>query len=107
MTRWLLGAALALAAAADRTPQSVVDELLAADRAFAAASASTDLVSGLTAMFAEDVVIPMPPGQFVDGKASVVAALRTNVDNLTAGRSGRRSAAACRPTRGTASRLAT
>jgi len=84
MTRWLLGAALALAAAADRTPQSVVDELLAADRAFAAASASTDLVSGLTAMFAEDVVIPMPPGQFVDGKGSVVAALRANVDNLTA-----------------------
>ena len=38
------------------TPQSVVDELLAADRAFSAASAKTDLVSGLTAMFAEDVV---------------------------------------------------
>ena len=66
------------------SPQSAVDELLAADRAFSAASAKTDLVSGLTAMFADDVVIPMPPGQFVDGKAAVAAALRTNADNLTA-----------------------
>ena len=65
------------------SPQSEVDGLLDADRGFAAASAKTDLVSGLTAMFAEDVVIPMPPGQFVDGKAAVIAALRTNADNLT------------------------
>ena len=63
------------------TPQSVVDELLAADRAFSAASASTDLVSGLTAMFADDVVIPNPPGQFAEGKAAVVAMLRANADN--------------------------
>ena len=81
MTRVLI-AALALAAAAT-SPQSAVDELLAADRAFAAASAKTDLVAGLTAMFADDVVIPMPPGKFVDGKAAVVAALRENADNLT------------------------
>jgi len=65
------------------TPQTVVDELLAADRAFSAASAKTDLVSGLTAMFADDVVIPMPPGQFVNGKAAVVEGLRANADNLT------------------------
>jgi ketosteroid isomerase-like protein len=81
MTR-VLAATLLLFAAA--SPQSAVDELLAADRAFSAASAKTDLVSGLTAMFADDVVIPMPPGQFVDGKAAVAAALRTNADNLTA-----------------------
>ena len=66
------------------TPQAAVDELLAADRAFSAASAKTDVVAGLTAMFADDVVIPMPPGQFVDGKAAVVAALKANADNLTA-----------------------
>ena len=81
MTR-VLAAALLLFAAA--SPQSAVDELLAADRAFSAASAKTDLLSGLTAMFADDVVIPMPPGQFVDGKTAVVAALRANADNLTA-----------------------
>jgi len=63
------------------SPQSVVDELLAADRAFSAASANTDLISGLTAMFADDVVIPNPPGQFAEGKAAVVAMLRANADN--------------------------
>jgi ketosteroid isomerase-like protein len=81
MTRVLIAAFL-LAAAAP-SPQSAVDGLLAADRAFAAASAKTDLVSGLTAMFADDVVIPMPPGQFVDGRPAVAAALRANADNLT------------------------
>src|SRR5262249_1617464 len=35
------------------------------------------------AMFADDVVIPMPPGQFVNGKAAVIEALRANADNLT------------------------
>ncbi len=64
-----------------QTPQSVVDELLAADRAFSASSSQTDLVSGLTGMFADDVVIPSPPGQFVEGKAAVVALLRANPDN--------------------------
>jgi ketosteroid isomerase-like protein len=63
------------------TPQAAVDDLLAADRAFSAASAKTDLVSGLSAMFADDVVIPNPPGQFAEGKAAVVAMLRANVDN--------------------------
>jgi ketosteroid isomerase-like protein len=63
------------------TPQSSVDDLLAADRAFSAASATTDLVTGLTAMMAEDVVIPNPPGQFAEGKAAVVAGLRANEDN--------------------------
>ena len=63
------------------TPQSAVDELLAADRAFSAASAKTDLVSGLTAMFADDVVIPNPPGQWAEGKTAVAAVLRANADN--------------------------
>jgi len=58
-----------------------VDELLGADRAFSAASAKTDLVAGLTAMFADEVVIPSPPGKFVEGKAAVVAELRANADN--------------------------
>jgi len=84
MTRPLLIASVVLAAAGAATPKSAVDELLDADRAFAAASAKTDLVAGLTAMFADDVVIPMPPGKFAEGKAAVVAALRANADNLTA-----------------------
>jgi ketosteroid isomerase-like protein len=84
MTRGLLVTLLAgAAAAAAATPQAAVEDLLAADRGFAAASAKVDLVTGLSAMFADDVVIPMPPGQFVDGKAAVVAALKLNADNLT------------------------
>jgi ketosteroid isomerase-like protein len=69
------------AGAVAQTPRSAVDELLAADRAFSASSAETDLVTGLTAMFADDVVIPSPPGQFVEGKTAVVAMLRANADN--------------------------
>ena len=64
-----------------QTPQSAVDELLAADRAFSSSSSRTDLVNGLTAMFADDVVIPSPPGQLVEGKPAVVAMLRANPDN--------------------------
>lgn len=73
--------ALPIVGLAAPTPQSVVDDLLAADRAFSAASAKTDLVSGLAAMFADDVVIPNPPGQFAEGKTAVVTMLRANADN--------------------------
>ena len=76
----VLAGALVIAAA---TPQSALDELLAADRAFSAASANTDLVSGLSAMFAADIVIPNPPGKFAEGKDAVIAALRANADNAT------------------------
>ncbi len=82
--RWtLLTLAVPVVCVAATTPQQAVDELLAADRAFSAASAKTDLVAGLTAMFADDVVIPMPPGQFVNGRAAVIEALKGNADNAT------------------------
>ena len=80
MTPMVLAIALSVVVFA-QTPQSAVDELLAADRAFSASSSRTDLVNGLTAMFADDVVIPSPPGQFVEGKPAVVAMLRANPDN--------------------------
>lgn len=56
-------------------PRSVVDELLAADRAFSAASALTDVTNGLPAMFADDVVMMAPPAAF-EGKAKAAEALR-------------------------------
>lgn len=68
-------------AAAQRTPQSVADELLAADRAFSAASAKTDVVSGLGAMFSDDVTL-LAPGKMVQGKNAALEALRSNPDNL-------------------------
>jgi len=83
LTITLIGViALSIEVFAAATPQSALEELLAADRAFSAASAGTDLVTGLTAMFATDVVIPNPPGQFAEGKAAVVAMLRANPDNV-------------------------
>ena len=63
------------------SPRAAVDELLAADRAFAAASARTDVVSGLAAMLAPDVVVPAPGKGFFDGAAQVAEALRADTLN--------------------------
>jgi len=79
--------ALAPAAAAGpavqpaETPQAAVDGLLAADRAFAAAAAGTDVATGLSAMYDADVVVPLPGAAFARGKAAAVAALRANPAN--------------------------
>ena len=63
------------------TPRAAVEELLAADRAFAAASAGTDLFAGLAPMLAADAVMPAPPGRLVHGRQAVLDALRENPDN--------------------------
>lgn len=70
-------------ASAAITPQAAVDELLAADRAYSAASAKTDVVSGLAAMFADDVVMPNPGG-LAYGSAKAIEALRANPANTGA-----------------------
>ena len=61
--------------------QSVVNELLAADRAFSAAGAKATAVESLSAMFAEDVVMPTPPTAFARGRTAAIAALKANPDN--------------------------
>lgn len=71
------------AALATATPQAEVDALLSADRAFSAAAAKTDLVTSLSAMFDDDVVVPMPGGAFAHGRAEATKALRTNPANAT------------------------
>src|SRR6185312_1659782 len=58
-------------------PAAVADQLLAADRAFAAASERTDIATALAPMFAADVVMPVPGG-FAVGKDSVLATIRAN-----------------------------
>jgi ketosteroid isomerase-like protein len=60
--------------------RAAVDELLAADRIFSARSANTDLVSGISAMFDEKVVMP-GPSELAIGKTAVVAALNANPAN--------------------------
>lgn len=68
-------------AAPPATPQQAVDALLAADRAYAAASARSDVISGLGAMFADDVVMPVPGNRFARGAAEVRDYLRSVPDN--------------------------
>jgi hypothetical protein len=66
--------------AAQSTPQAAADELLAADRAFAASSAKTDVVTGLGAMFAPGVALTYAGG-IAYGAAKAVAALKANPIN--------------------------
>ena len=68
-------------AAVAGSPQAAVDALLATDRAFSAASAKTDVIAGLSAMFADAVVMPGADGQFANGREAVITALRGNPDN--------------------------
>jgi ketosteroid isomerase-like protein len=58
-----------------------VDSLLATDRTFSAAAARTNVVTGLAAMFAKDVTMPVPGNKFANGVTEVSTALRSNADN--------------------------
>lgn len=69
---------------AAETPQQVAQSLLDADRAFSAAGARTDLLSALSPMFADGVMMPTPQGGFASGKAAVIAAIRATPDATTA-----------------------
>lgn len=62
--------------------QKDVDELLAADRAFAAAAANTDLITALSAMFADDVIMGAGPTN-ARGRDAAITALRGNPQNAT------------------------
>ena len=64
------------------SPRAAVDELLAADRAFAEGAKRLNTADALAAMFADDVTAPAPGNVYVQGKAKVVEALKTNKDNL-------------------------
>ena len=85
----LLAAVLAACAAGSGgnapEPATVADQLLAADRAFAAESERTDVAAGMAPMLAADVVMPVQGG-FAVGKDSVLAAIHANPAN--AGRLG-------------------
>ncbi len=59
-----------------RTPQQVAESLLEADRAFAVTAARTDMISTLSTMFVDSVIMPLPQNDFARGKSAVLAALR-------------------------------
>src|SRR5262245_47971183 len=63
-----------------RTPQSLLSELLDADRTFSTASARTDLITGLSPMLADDGIMILA-GRTLVGKAAITTALQTTPDN--------------------------
>ena len=64
-----------------QTPAEVAEEILAADRASAAAAGDTGLIEALADMFSADVIVPAPGGAFLRGKEEAVEALRANPAN--------------------------
>ena len=69
------------AATAATDAAQLADEIIAADRAFAAAAADKDTLSALSAMFHDDIIVPLPDGTFARGKAAAIEAMRTNPFN--------------------------
>lgn len=65
-----------------QSPQAIVDELLAADRAFSSASEKTTVVPALKQMFASDVIM-QAPGGMMKGIDAAVGALNANPNNAT------------------------
>ena len=76
MLRALFLALLVIAAPA--AAKSGVDELLATDRAFAAASAQLDPVAGVTAMLDDEATMPLPGKGILAGKAAVAEAFKAS-----------------------------
>ena len=70
-------------AAPAQTHQAIVDELVAADKSFAAAAADKALIEGLLPMFDSETVMPAPSG-FVKGREAIAAALAGNPANAGA-----------------------
>lgn len=64
-----------------QSPEAAVNELLAADRSFSAAGATSELTAALSAMFADDVIMPLPGGRFARGREATIEALAENPAN--------------------------
>jgi ketosteroid isomerase-like protein len=82
----LVAAVPATSAAAmhhEQSPAAIVEGLIAADRAFAAAAADKSLIDGLLPMFDGETVMPAPSG-FVKGPEAIAAALASNPANAGA-----------------------
>lgn len=60
------------------TPQGIADELLAADRAFAANAERVGAVEAIGAMLDDSVIMQIPGPTFARGKGAAIAALRAN-----------------------------
>ena len=67
--------------AAAASAQQLVDEILATDRAFAAAAAGSDTATAISAMFHDQVIMPVADGRFARGREAAIGALRANPFN--------------------------
>jgi ketosteroid isomerase-like protein len=77
MLRALFLALLVFAApTAARSPKAVLADLLAADRAFAAASAKGEPLAGVMAMMDDEITVPIPGKGLIIGKPAVTEAYR-------------------------------
>lgn len=63
--------------------KAAAEDLIAADRAFAAAAGQTDLVTALSRMFLANVVVQAPGGH-IRGRDSAIAAMRASTWNIGA-----------------------
>ena len=66
---------------ADPAAEALAIELLTADRAYAAAAPKLNVVDALSAMFANDVSMPAPPGVFAKNRDDAIKILSGNPDN--------------------------
>ena len=74
----IAGCAYPRAPSGPTAPRVAADELFSTDVAFSQASAGTDVVTGLAAMFDYLIVMPIPDNRFAQGKNQAVEALRAN-----------------------------
>lgn len=77
----LVLAALTPSYARPVTPQIAVDELLSADRAYAAKASEAGLIVGLSAMIDAKGIVPAPDAKFARGPADVGTLLASNPQN--------------------------
>ena len=76
------GCATTSTSSVGRSPALVAEELLGVDRAFSAASATTDLITGITSMFGPATIMPARP-RLVVGRDAIARALREDTANAT------------------------
>ena len=74
---------VAVAQTTPSSPQAVVDDLIAADRAFSAAAANVDTLTAISAFLHDDVIMPLPNGSFARGRTAAIEALRGNPFNTS------------------------
>jgi ketosteroid isomerase-like protein len=73
----LLSNAISASASADASAHPTGDDLLAADRDFAAAAKGRDMLGALSAQFADAVVMPAGASGLAEGRSAVIEALRS------------------------------